>query len=80
MGIIIFRVLQIKVLLELLSVTITITKNVTKTIPKTVMITNKVENSRMYNSGKQKYSRLRCLLHVKGLVIFFIWADLAVLF
>ena len=29
---------------------------------------------------KQKYSRLRCLLHVKDLVICFIWANLAVLF
>ena len=28
----------------------------------------------------QKYSRLRCLLRVKGLVIFFIWALLAVFF
>ena len=33
------------------------------------------------HTDTQKYSRLRCLLRVKGLVIvFFIWAGLAILF
>ena len=32
-------------------ITITITKNATKIIPKTVIITNKVENPRIYDSG-----------------------------
>ena len=33
-----------------------------------------------YQYVRQKCSRLRCLLRVKGLVIFFIWAGLAVFF